>query len=280
MMKKVLVFLSILLLVNAAFGQAYIVTYLKGDVYHNHKLVKLHDRLDGVTQLTSDGKTAELALFNAQKGKLRLSFVNSKPVSTKQGAKTSELYQLVVGNYLQAYTTEKTLTSRGDFDLKTCLSGDARDDGNKVLLLEGELLPLKSSDVKFNISDKFFICTLKGKDTVRNPISRNNSFLIFDGQAFKGISDVDNPKPVTCYIRRGHTFDGKYIEEQFSGPLVITYLPKENVQGLVSTFQQGLATCYHNDKKKMLDDIEGQLTYYYGNDFEPAVHQVLAALIN
>jgi hypothetical protein len=279
-MKKTVVLISMLFVVSAVFGQSYIITYLKGNVYHNHKLLKLHDKLDDVTQLTSSDKTAELALFSAQKGKFRLSFVNSKPVSANQTAKKSELYQLIVANYLLTYTTEKTLTSRGNFDLKTCLSGDASDDGNKVLLLEGELLPLKSSNVKFNASDNFFIYTLKGKDTVRNPIRRNSSFLVFDRQAFKGIGNADNPKPVTCYIRRGYTVDGKYVEETFSGPLIITWLPTENLQSLVSTFREGLATYYHNDKKKMLADIESQLTYFYGSNFQPAVQQVLTDLIN
>src|SRR5580698_145639 len=117
--KKALVLLSVLSIINSAFGQTYIITYIKGPVYHNNTLLKLHDRLDGVTQLTSNDKTAELALFSAQRGKFRLSFVNSKPVATNQAAKSSELYQLVVGNYLLTYTTEKMLTTRGDFDLKT-----------------------------------------------------------------------------------------------------------------------------------------------------------------
>src|ERR1700744_2575833 len=97
---------------HTAFSQAYIVTYIKGDVYYHDKPLKLHDRLDGATGITSSEKTAEIALFSAQKGKFRLSFVNSKPVASGATAKKSELYQLVVGNYLMAYTTEKTLTAR------------------------------------------------------------------------------------------------------------------------------------------------------------------------
>ncbi len=278
-MKKALVLISILFIANTVFGQAYIITYIKGDIYHDQKLLKLHDRLDGVNKLTSSDKTAELALFSAQKGKFRLSFVNSKPVSANQAAKKSELYQLVVGNYLLTYTTEKMLTSRGDFDLKTCFSGDSRDDGNKVLLLDGEILPIKSADLKINPADKIFIYTLKGKDTVCNPIRRTSSFLIFDQQSFKGISNADNPEPVTCYIKRGYISDGKYIEETLSGPLIITFLPKENLQNLVSTFNEGLATYYQNDKKKMIGDIESQLTYYYGDYFEPAVDQVLKSYL-
>jgi hypothetical protein len=278
-MKKALVLITILLTVNTLFGQAYIITYIKGNIYHNQKLLKLHDRLDGVNAITSSDKTAELALFSAQKGKFRLSFVNSKPVSANQASKKSELYQLIVGNYLLTYTTEKMLTSRGDFDLKTCFSGDTRDDSNKVLLLDGELLPIKSANLKFSPTDKFFIYTLKGKDTVCDPIRRNNSFLIFDQQAFKGISNTDNPEPVTCYIKRGYISNGKYIEETFSVPLVITFLPKENLQKLVNTFQEGLATYYQDDKKKMMDDIESQLTYYYGDYYEPAVQQVLKSYL-
>src|ERR1700743_1754807 len=153
-MKKLLFILSVLCTVNAAFGQTYIVTYLKGNVYHDNKPLKLHDRVDAVAEITSTDKTAELALFSAQKGKFRLSFGNSKPVSASQASKKSELFQIIVANYVQPYTTEKTLTTRGDFDLKTCFNPQGSD--NKALIIDGELLALKSQSFKANAEDKFF----------------------------------------------------------------------------------------------------------------------------
>ena len=279
--KKALVLLSVLLAVNTAFSQAYIITYIKGNVYHNHTLLKLHDRLDGVSELTSSDKTAEMALFSAQKGKFRLSFVNSKPVTAGAVAKNSELYQLVVANYLLTYTTEKTLTSRGDFDLKAFFDSGTNG-GNHLVLLEGDVLPIKSSGLKNNPSDKYFFCTLNGRDTLCKPIRRNNSFLIFDRQLFEGSAlpgGPDHPS-VAGFIKRGYMFDGKYAEETFSGPANITFLTREDLQGLLKTFEEGLATYYANDKKKMMADIESQLTYYYGNSFEPATQQVLTGLIN
>src|ERR1700735_4257817 len=105
-MKKAIVLITILFTVNTLFGQAYIITYIKGNIYHNQKLLKLHDRLDGVKAITRSEKKAEQALFSAQKGKFRLSFVNSKPVAGNHADKKSELYQLIVGNYLLTYTTE------------------------------------------------------------------------------------------------------------------------------------------------------------------------------
>ena len=89
-MKKAVILLCVLIITKAVCGQAYIVTYIKGKVYHNDQQLKLHDKLDGVTQITSDDKTAELALFSAEKGKFRLSFVNSKPVSVGQDAVAAE----------------------------------------------------------------------------------------------------------------------------------------------------------------------------------------------
>ena len=276
--RKILVLLFVLFTANTVFGQAYIITYIKGPVYHNNTLLKLHDRLDGVSELTSTDKTAEVALFSAQKGKFRLSFVNSKPISKGVTAKNSELYQLMVANYLLAYTTEKTLTSRGEFDLRNFFNAGA----NKVLLLEGELLPVKSQGIKNNPADKYFICTLKGKDTICTPIRRNNSFLTFDGQLFAGPVSASNhgDETVTCFIRRGYTLNGKYAEETISGPANVTFLTKEYLQDLVKTFEEGLASYYANDRKKMIADMESQLTYYYGNSFEPAAEQVLTGLIN
>jgi hypothetical protein len=244
-------------------------------VYYNHKPVKMHDKVDGVSAITSDDKTAELSLFSAQKGKFRLSFVNSKPVSANLAVKGSELYQIIVANYIQPYTTEKTLTTRGDFDLKTCFNPSGGD--NKALIIEGELLAIKSQNLKAGAADKFFICTIKGKDTISNLIHRNNSFLIFDKSAFKGITNLEspNPEPEVCFIKHGYMFNGKYMEEPFSGPVKITFLTKENLQSMVSTFEEGLPAYYQNDRKKMMADIESQLNYYYGSYFEPAVRQVL-----
>jgi len=280
--KKGLILLSMLFIINTTFGQAYIVTYIKGDVYHNNTLLKLHDRLDGVSELTSSDKTAEMALFSAQKGKFRLSFVNSKPVTAGPAAKKSELYQLVVANYLLTYTTEKTLTSRGDFDLKAFFDASTNGSGGNVVLLEGESLPIKSPGLKNNPADKYFICALKGRDTVCNPIRRNSSFLIFDRQLFEGSVRPGSPDhhAVPYFIKRGYTLNGKYLEETFSGPANITFLTREDLQDLAKMFEEGLTTYYGNDKKKMIADIESQLTYYYGNSFEPATQQVLTGLIN
>jgi hypothetical protein len=282
-MKKVLFLIGILFTVNVVSGQAYIITYLKGNVYHDHKLLKLHDKLDGVTQITSNDKTAELALFSAQKGKFRLSFVNSKPVAANQAAKSSELYQLVVGNYLLTYTTEKTLTSRGDFDLKTFFNNaDTGRNGHNIFLLEGELLPIKSQALKARPEDKFFIYTIKGRDTICSLIHRNNGFLIFDDETMKSITGLNaqNPKPVSCFFKHGYTLNNKYVEEYFSGPVNITFLSKDYQKTLVSSFSEGMSSYYKDNKARLIADIEGQLAYYYGHSFEPAVHQVLNSYLN
>jgi hypothetical protein len=277
-MKKAFILVIILFTANTIFGQAYIITYLKGNVYHDHKLLKLHDKLDGVTQLTSNDKTAELALFSAQRGKFRLSFVNSKPVATNQAAKSSELYQLVVGNYLLTYTTEKMLTTRGDFDLKTFFNtADTGRNGHNIYLLEGELLPIKSQGLNAHPEDKFFLYTIKGKDTICSLIRRSGNFLIFDDQTISGIANIDdqNPKALSCFIRHGYTFNNKYTEERFSGPVNITFLSKQYIQSLVSSFSEGMGSYYQGNKARLITDIESQLTWYYGHSFEPAVHQVL-----
>jgi hypothetical protein len=277
-MKKALVLIGIFLFVNTVFGQSYIITYIRGNVYHDGRLLKLHDRLDGIAQITSNDKTAELALFSAQKGKFRLNFVDSKPVSASQSVKKSELYQLVVGNYLLGYTTEKTLTTRGDFDLETFFNAaDTGKNGKNIYLLAGELLPVKSQSATFGPDDKFFICTVRGRDTICCPIRRNNRFLIFDDDAMQGIANPDSQKPwpVSCFIKRSYIFNNQLIEEHFSGPVNITFLTAAYLQDLSGSFKEGMASYYQNDTNKLAGDIEEQLTHYYGRSFDPAVRQVL-----
>ena len=277
-MKKAFILVITLLFVNTLFGQAYIITYIKGNVYHNHQLLKLHDKLDGVAQITSSDKTAELALFSAEKGKFRLSFINSKPVSASQGAQKSELYQMIVGNYLLNYTTEKTLTTRGGFDLKTFFNkDDTGHNGSNIFLLEGELLPAKSQALTIAQGDNFFVCAVKGKDTICNPVRRNGSFLIFDDLTMKGIINTESkdPEPVSCFVKIGYTTNNKYTEELFAGPVTITFLSKKYLQTLAGSYKDGMGNTYKNDNGKLIADIEAQLCYYYGNNFEPAVHEVL-----
>jgi hypothetical protein len=281
-MKKLIILISITFFVKATFGQAYIVTYLKGDVYHDKKLIKLHDRVDGVSAITSGDKNAELALFSAQKGKFRVSFVNSKPVAADPAEKKSELYQVVVGNYLLKYTTEKALTTRGDFDLKSFFnSADTGRNKNAIFLLEGELLPLKSQAASLHPDDKFFICVIKGSDTICNPVRRKGAFLSFDEQTIKGLDKSENqiPQPVTCFIKHWYPFNGKYIEEHFSEPLSITFLPKRYLQDLAASFQEGTESYYQGNKTRLITDMEDQLGWYYGRNFEPAASQVLKSYL-
>jgi len=277
-MKKTVILLIFLIFSKVVIGQAYIITYIKGKVYHNDQLLKLHDKLDGITQITSSDKSAELALFSAEKGKFRLSFVNSKPVAASQASKRSELYQLIVGNYLLSYTTEKTLTSRGDFDLKVFFSPADPVNGSNLYLPEGTLLPVKCQSLTLGPTDKFFICTRRGNDTLCSEISRKGSFLIFDAKTIESVSNNggQNPEPVSCFIKRGHIFNNRYIEERFSGPVNVTFLPKEYLQNLTGSFEEGMASYYQDNKGKLITDMEDQLSYYYGRCFEPAVHQVLS----
>ncbi len=275
-MRKIGCLLLILFIAKSVSGQAYIVTYLKGAVFHDSKPVKLHDRLDGATQLSSSDKTAEIALFSLTKGKMRLTFANSKPVSASQATGHSELYQLVVADYLQGYNSQKALTTRNAVGLEGFFNYmDRKHPQNKVFLLEGEHL-LVTGDI-----DKFFICTVKGADTLCTQVKIIQDSLVFDRQLSKAVSsgDKENPEPVTCFIKRGYTEDGKYREVYFSQPVQLTFLTTAYLKALIEPFAEGLTTYYGGDKSKLITDVEGQLTYYYGTYDEDGVHKVLAGLV-
>jgi hypothetical protein len=279
-MKKIYILIFLLAIAKAGLGQAYIVTYVKGNIYHDNKPVKLHDKLDGASQVTSDDKNAELALFSLQKGKLRLTFANSKPVQAKQASQKSELYQLVVASYLQSYDAEKTLTTRGkDFDIKDFFESD--DSLKTILLVEGEQLPIKTAETKYAPDDKFFICALNGKETACTLISRTKTDLIFDAQTLRSItaSCGQDHQPIACLIKHGFNAGNKYSEEYFAGPVNINLLTKAELASLVAPFKEGLSTHYHGVKDKALADIEEHLAHYYGlydeRDIEPILQDLL-----
>jgi hypothetical protein len=275
-MKKAILLVIIVLGSHYAFGQGYIVTYLKGNIYHDHKLIKLHDRLDGVTSLTSDDRNSEIALFSIQKGKFRLTFQNSKPVVAVKAEKKSELFQLVVESYIMSYTTEKTLTTRGDFDLKSFFNENVTKDSNRIFLMEGESLPAKSTLEPLHTDDKFSICVINGKDTVCTPIKRTNSYLVFDEQLEKPFNnDEKSPSAHTCIIKHEYAMNGNHQQENFSEPVMVTFLSKSYLSALVKTFSEGLDSYYKGDKNKMMADVQDQLNFYYGRNFTPAVQQVL-----
>ena len=282
-MKKALVLLCTLMSATHVFGQAYIVTYLKGKVYHDHQLLKLHDKINDVSELSSDDKSAELAVFSAQKGKFRLSFVNSKGVKTNLPEKKSELYQMVVGNYLLKYTTEKTLTARGDFDLQVFFTpSDTGSHGAGLFLLENEMLPLKSQSINISKEDQFFICPVTANGTSCNPVTRNSHFLVFDHKTAEGVFGTSNAQPVsrTCLIQLAETDGNKQSRENLASAAKITFLPGEYLDTLTASFMEGLESYYKGDKDKLIGDIEEQLAYYYGHSYEPAVRQVLKTYID
>ncbi|MEO6849115.1 MAG: hypothetical protein ABI166_00730 [Mucilaginibacter sp.] len=266
--------ITILFAVLDVSAQSYTVTYLKGEIYYDQKPVKMHDRLNGTALLTSRDKLAELGLFNLQKGRLRLTFVNSKPVEAKQIVEQNALYKLIIADNLQTFTTEKTLTTRGDFDLKTYLNYI---DNNDVLFVENERLPLKSHFMTISATDKFFICRATAGDTICNPVPIAAGGLVFDASIFKYTASGTQ---IPCLVKFGGTRNGLYTEMYLTGQVNVTFLSKDVLMGILETFNEGWDTYYQHDKQKLLTDAELQLTYNYGDYYKPAVEEVLTEILD
>ncbi len=270
--------------VQSGFAQVYFVTRVAGNVYFNHKPLKLRDKLTSVSYITSNDKNAELCLFSPQKGKLRLTFANSKPIPMGAGeANKSELYELTVGEFLLDYTYNKILTARGDFDLFTFFNNAKSEDGtNKILLVEGEALPVKSAKLNTQPGDKFFFCAVSGKDTLCNEITRTRDVLVFDQAFLHKIATLNsqNAGEAPGMIKIGYIEKNDYREEYFPKPVYITFLKQADLHVLVDLFKQGLSTRYHNSKDELLADIEDHLAYCYGNFYQPAIEQLVLADLN
>jgi hypothetical protein len=258
MMKRTVLLLLFLGTAFSCSGQRYIVTYLQGKVYHEGKLVKLHDRLDGAAELSSVDKTAELALFSAEKGKFRLS-------------SRSELYQLVLADYLQGFNAQKTLTTRGRFSLEYFFNHASRKHPkNRVLLAEGERLPLSGA------IEQIYICRAVGGDTSCTPVTIISDTLIFDRRLIKRLGDYQ----FTCLVKYGCFNGSKYTESYFSQPVELTLLPAAWLKKLMRPFTGALATYYGGDRGKLAADVEEQLAYYYGDFDESGMRKVLLNFLN
>ena len=275
MKKRSVLFFIWLLSIQCGFAQVYYVTRISGDIKFNGNTLKLYDKLPDLSHIYSKDKNAELFTFNPKKGKARFCFVNGKPVKmTKGEAGKPEWYELTVGEFVLDYTFNKRLTVRGDFDLFTFFNHSGSDGGiNKILLVEGQELPVKSKRLNTRPGDKFFLCQINGKDTLCNPIARKNDELIFD--KVTGLNEPD-----TCIIRLGYTEDNNYHEEYFPKPAVVTFLKQSDLKILVDLFKRGLSSHYHNNSDELLDDVEDHLVYCYGNFYQPAIHKLILADLN
>ncbi len=272
-MKKQTFLLLLCLSGLAAHAQSYYVTYIKGAVYSNGKPLKLRDKVDGASMLSSPDKSAVVALFDIQKGEYRLNFRNAIPQPTGTHEKTSGIYQVIVQNFLQPYTTEGTLTARGKFDLLTFFNyTDTLHGGNRILLISGQPLPVASDSLKTQPEDHFYLCRVQGRDTIARLVPRTRGELLFT-PAF--IAALGASGDILYLVRLGYKSGGKAYQEYFPDPVAISFISPDDLKAITIVYTGGLAGRYQHDKLALRTAIKAHLQSCYGNFYEPYIDRLL-----
>jgi len=272
-MKKLTCLLIVWFAVMIVHAQSYYVTYIKGQVFLNGKPLKLRDKVDGPNLLSSPDKTAVVALFNMQKGEYRLNFRNAVHQANTTQAKTSGIYQVIVQNFLQPYTTEGTLTARGKYDLLTFFNyTDTVHGGNRILLISGQSLPVASDSLKTQPGDHFYLCRVQGADTIARLIPRTTGELLFTPSF---ITSLGGTNDMTYLVRLSYKNDGKTYQEYFPDPVIISFLSTDDLKAITTVYSDGLDGYYHNDRAALRAAVKAHLQSSYGNFYEPYVDHLI-----
>ncbi|MDP9080787.1 MAG: class I SAM-dependent methyltransferase [Bacteroidota bacterium] len=279
MTKKLLLLLLLVTLTKLSYSQSYYVTFIKGSILYEHKPLKLHDQVNDQALISSGQPSAELELFSLKNGKRRLRFANAKLVAA--GAGHSELYELIVGNYLEQYSQTKIMGTKDAevFDLQVFLNDTSKNPVNHIALVEGQSLPLQSQLMKFIPGDKYFICSVGKKDTACTAIPVRDNSLLFDSAVLKELLG-DTVATAGCIFKIGYTDNGVYKEQSFPDPIQVSVISREQLQAVIASYKAGLTGYYKGDKSKLVADVEDNLTDYYGKFYRSGVDRIILSLLN
>jgi hypothetical protein len=166
-------------------AQKYTVLKVKGPVYYERHLVHDSDKLDALSKLSSTDNNAAIRVISPASGSIVLSFANG--VHVVKAEKKSELYELIVGEYIEKYLLDQ-MHGRGNeqaFDWVAYFHDLSQDSiERKMLIIEGQAIPL-ISDFKPTDSFQLWVDLYKtNRDSVLFQLPVHHDSLIFPLRGF------------------------------------------------------------------------------------------------
>lgn len=261
--------LILLLIVGTiqANAQSATVTHLSGQVYCNGKLLKVADKVKSTDTLTAKQAKAELGLLDLKTGRLLIKFEHGKPVKDKVVPAHPELLALTVDEYIENYTTTKLLTHKGGFDIIDFLADSTGAQGPiKVMFLAEQQIPLISTKMKFEQTDKIYLCIPSRFDTICTLLLRSNDEIIIPTLAYSHKLTL---------IKAGYIFHDQYKERYFPYPLELSIVDKSELKNMIKVFKGNLTTYYHGDTILLRKDVSDEIFYWYGRYYEPDIDKLI-----
>jgi len=268
---KTIKYLACILIPMSSYGQ-FVVTYVKGNVTYENHLVRLRDKITGTEKITSADKSAVVGMIHPELGKVFVTFDSSRPAKKEESGK-SELYELVVNDFFRKYTSRKILTTRdADFDLFYFITDTTGNADNKMLLIEGQSLPVRSVIYRVEKGDQFYLCYNGRQHCFLMRRSGDMvTVLTKDGNRGNNSSNVVLP----CTFQRRFTSEGKTVIQDFPVQVSLCIKSAEAVKMVIASFYDNLATLYKGDMQLLRNDLYDHLFYFYGKVYRKEIDRLI-----
>ena len=174
----------ILIFASAAVcGQQYLVSRVKGEIYCKKVLVKSGDKLDELSSLVSGDRRAMLRVVNGQQGSFIITFENGRPSNNHVENEHSEIFELLIGDYIERYKKYRSLSVKGvgSNDWFECVATASADSLNcRILFVDGEGVPTLTKTFSPTRKFQLYLSVYEGKDArplQRVPMRRDSIYF-------------------------------------------------------------------------------------------------------
>jgi len=258
-----------------AFGQSYRVSKVLGSISFNGKLLTKDDVVTGLDKLTASSANAAIRLVSGTAGAVVINFVYGKKVTNAVKTEKSELYELVVQDYLNKYTTFKNTQTKGvpfpEFDWYRFFYQYPDTGSRRMLIIEGEKVPLQSQVFKTSKTYKILAsCFTTKQDSTTQELTVRQDSIVFPSSTFSTKGD--------CYLDIYLSYKNNKGEDKTlkitKRPINIFYLTKDQLTSLIDLFHDNVRNGYQNAQDAK-SDFYTYIEFNYGRYYEPLISSQL-----
>ena len=252
-------------------AQEYHVSKILDSVYYNGNLLQKDANINGLSKLTAKSRNAALRVVSANSGSIAISFVNGK-ITTAGKENKSELYELVVQDYIDKYTSFKSTQTKSvpvDFDwFNFFYQYPSKVKERKMLIVEGEKIPLQSRNLQTGLSYRILAVTHISKDDscIRELPIRDNT-IEFPDTSFP-IKDRFSLDVYIDFLKGSGKNKRIRITDR---PIEASYLTIGQMNGLIGLFHEEP----YRTPVEAKNDLFSYLDYNYGRYYDPAITELI-----
>ncbi|TCZ74066.1 hypothetical protein [Flaviaesturariibacter aridisoli] len=265
----------VLLLVNQIFAQDYQVTKVNGKVYNGNKMLVKDDWINGVDKLTANSVSAAIRLVSTKYGVVVMSFVNGKKTINQGQIEKSEIYELVVQDYVDNFIRHKqtgVMGAPGEFDWYTYFYEYSDSLPHRMLVVEGEKIPFQSRVFpKTSRPFKIFMNISTKSDSASYELPIEQDSICFPRIAFSGDNVLDMQIDLAFTDKHGLSKTTRVTRQ----PIEVYYLTRPQLNSLIFLFSDNADMGY-----KTSLDAKSDLYFYLDFNFTKFYHPLVETQVN